>query len=329
MVKTLIGHKILPEMPLTRRNAHLIKATLADSQGLRHIAAAKYIHAPGTKFERIIAKLGDSTVTVDLRGVEIVVPNETEKDFAEYLDIEAFYAGRFGKEIYALTSEYLIAAQVFNTANTSAGSATNSAVAYTSGNSATISFIADVIASIRRLRALGEQPDTVVMSGPVYERIRQGALVQAFVRGTLYAGAETTVETIQKALASFGIKQVLIGDGYYNTAADNATASLSQLWSNTYIAVCKAGEVGSGGENEPDGADVPLLGGLGTDAFWEGYAPGGVVSADKDAQSFEGGIYVESYPNIELDAQVLRLKMSNKPYIANTRCLDLIATQYS
>ena len=113
------------------------------------------------------------------------------------------------------------------------------------------------------------------------------------------------------------------------TAADNATASLSQLWSNTYIAVCKAGEVGSGGENEPDGADVPLLGGLGTDAFWEGYAPGGVVSADKDAQSFEGGIYVESYPNIELDAQVLRLKMSNKPYIANTRCLDLIATQYS
>src|SRR6059058_4827797 len=70
----LIGDQILPDFPINRRTAHLIKATIADTQALRHIAAPKYVRAPGTQFERVVAKLGDDTFTVTLRGVEIVVP---------------------------------------------------------------------------------------------------------------------------------------------------------------------------------------------------------------------------------------------------------------
>src|SRR6266436_8733309 len=70
----LIGDNILPDFPINRRTAHLIKATITDTQALRTIAAPKYVRAPGTKFERIVAKLGEDTFTVTLRGVEIVVP---------------------------------------------------------------------------------------------------------------------------------------------------------------------------------------------------------------------------------------------------------------
>lgn len=326
-VENLIGEQILPPFPINRRTAHIIKATLADTLALRVIDDDKFIHAPGTKFERAVAKFGDTTMDVVLRGQEIVVPNEVQLDYDGYLDVEAFFAGRFG-QTSALTKEKLIAAQVFNTANTALGSATNSAVAYTVALSSTNSFISDVIASIRRLKARGERPDSVAMSGPVFERIRQAATVQGYVAGTLRPGQEATLNTIQMALAEYGIKNVFVGDSYYNSAADGATPSLTQIWSNTYVAVFKKG-IASTGSGEA-GIGVPQLGGLGANVFWEGYNPGGVpTSESNDLNIFPGGNYVESYPDLSIDSMIVRVKMSNKPFIGNTSALDLIATQYS
>lgn len=330
-VEDLIGDDILPPFPINRRTAHIIKATLADTLWGRPIDDNKYIHAPGTKFERLTAKFGDDTMTVTLRGVEIVVPNETKMDFDEYLDVESFFASRFGANA-ALTKEKLTAAAIFNT--TTFGSATNSAVAYTAANTTYAAFIAgtgmnpigDIIAAIRRVKAKGEVPDTVVMSGPVYERIRQAFGVLQYVKGIWSAQREATRADLLGALAEFGIKQLLVGDSYYNTAADGATPSLSQIWSNTYIWVGKAGKKQA---SDVSGVGVPTLGGVGANVFWEGYASGGTPSMDRDSQSYAGGNYVESYPDISIESMVLRVKLSNVPYIGNARGGDLIATQYS
>jgi hypothetical protein len=332
----LVGPKILPDFPINRRTAHIIKATLASSQGLRHIAADKYIRAPGTKFERLVATLSDDTFTVTLRGVEIVVPNESSMDYDGYLALEQFYAARFGTEVSGLTKEYLIAAAIFSTANF--GAATNSTVAYTAANLATISFISDIIASTRRLKGRGEPPPYVaVMSGPVFERVRQATTVQLWNTGTLRGQQEATLANVKSSFAEFGISDILIGDAYYNSAADGATAALSQIWSNTYIWVGRPGMaqgVGTPGETSgetggDEGVGVPMLGGVGADIYWEGFTPGGVPSTDKDSLNFAGGNYVESYPDLSIDSTVLRLKMSNQPYIGNGRAGDLIATQYS
>lgn len=332
----LIGDMILPDFPINKRTAHLIKATIQDTQALRHIAAPKYIRAPGTLFERIVAKLGDDTFTVTLRGVEIVIPNEVQLDYAGYADLEAFYAARFGNEFSGLTKEYLIAGSIFSTSNF--GAATNSAVAYTSANLGTISLIPDLIASARRLKAKGTPPPYVaVMSGTVFERVRQASTVQGYVTGTLRAGQEATLNMIEQAVQEFGIKRVLVGDAYYNNAADQATPSLLPIWSNTYIWVGRAGQTaGVGLEKEPqpesravEGIGVPLLGGAGVMAFWENFDNGGIPGDEGDATQYEGGNYVESYYSREIDSQVLRIKMSSTPYIGNTRSGDLIATQYS
>lgn len=329
-VKNLIGKKILPDFPINKRTAHLIKATLADTLALR-ILTDKYIHAPGTKFERAVAKFGDDTITVTLRGVEIVVPNETELDLAGFVDVESFFCARFG-QVSALTQENLIQLAIFNT--TTFGSATNSSVAYTVANLTTMQPIADIIASTRRVKAKGEQPDTVVMSGPVYERIRQAATLQGYVAGTLKPGAQADLTTILGALREYGITQVLKGDGYINTAADGATPSLSQIWSNTYIWVGKAGEAfGSPKEQDEDapleGLGVPTLQGVGANIYWDGYTPGGKLATDENKISFDGGNYVESYPDISIDSSIIRVKLSAQPYIGNARGGDLIATQYS
>ena len=321
-VQGLIANKILPPFGINRRTAHIVKATLADTQALRVIDDNKFIHAPGTKFERITAKFGDDTMTVTLRGQEVVIPNETSLDYAGYLNVEQFFMARFGQTA-ALTNEKLTSAQIFNTTNF--GAATNSSVAYTAANLATISFIADVIAATRRVKAKGELADTVVMSGPVFERIRQATLVQGYVAGTLRPGMDVTLNTIQQALAEYGIKQVLIGDSYYNNAADGATPSLSQIWSNTYIWVGASGKTTA---SMTGGVGVPILGGVGANLYWEGYV-NGRPSTDENAASFAGGNYVETYPDFTIDSEIVRVKMSNAPYIGNSRGGDLIATQYS
>jgi hypothetical protein len=332
----LIGPEILPDFPINRRTAHLIKATIADTQALRHIASPKYIRAPGTRFERITAKLGDDTFTVTLRGVEIVVPNEVQMDYNGYADLETFYAAKFGTEYSGLTKEYLIAAQIFSTSNF--GAATNSTVAYTEANIATISLIADLVASSRRIKVKAEPPPYVAaMSGVVFERVRRATTVQAYVVGTLRAGQEATKNMIEQSVQEFGIKEVLVGDAYYNSAADQATPVMTQVWSNTYIWVGRPGRaqgVGMPQETQPEkdkgqGIGVPILGGVGVNAFWEGFSNGGIPSGEGETMAFEGGNYVESYYSREIKSQVLRVELSSTPYIGNTRCGDLIATQYS
>lgn len=328
-VTGLIGKKILPDFPVNRRTAHLIKASLADTLGLR-ILTDKFIRSPGTKFERAVAKFGDDTLTVTLRGMEIVVPNETELDLAGFLDVESFFCARFG-QTSALTQEFLIQAATFNTATF--GSATNSSVAYTFANLATMNPVQDIVASIRRVRAKGEQPNTIAMSGPVWDRVRTCATTLQFVRGTFNAIAEVTLDAFTSALASWGIKQVLVGEAYYNVAADGATPSLSPLWANTYIWVGKAGKafgMPEKGEDMPlEGLGVPTLQGVGANIYWEGYTPGGKISTDEEQFTFEGGNYVESYPDLTIDSMIVRVKLSAQPYIGNARAGDLIATQYS
>ena len=333
----LIGEDILPDFPINRRTAHLIKATIADTQALRQIAAPKYVRAPGTKFERVVAKLGDDQFTVTLRGVEIVIPNEVQLDYAGYADLEAFYAARFGNEFSGLTKEFLIAAQIFNT--TTFGAATNSSIAYTEANLSTISYIPDTVSATRRLKGKGEPPPYVqAMSGTVFERVRRANTIQQYVVGTLRAGQEATHNMIEQAMQEFGLKSILVGDSYYSSGVDGATPpTLTPTWSNAYMWTGRAGLArGIGTDTEPnpekdvsEGIGVPILGGVGVNAFWEAFDAGGMPADEGDENKYEGGNFVESYYSREIDSQVLRIKMSSTPYIGNVRCGDLINPQYS
>lgn len=334
MVSGLIGKMILPDFPINRRTAHLIVASLMDTLGLR-IMDNRSIRAPGTKFERAVAKFGDSTITVTLRGMEIVVPNETEMDLAGFLDVESFFCARFG-QTSALTQEYLIQSAIFSTATF--GSATNSGTAYTIANLGTAAApgmnpVQDIISSIRRVKAKGEVPNTVVIPGLVWDRVRTCYNTLQFVKGVFNAITEVTLDAFAGALKAWGIEQVLIGEGYYNTAAEGVTPVLVQIFPVTYLWVGKAGKVfgtPEKGEDIPlEGMGVPTLQGVGANIYWEGYTPGGKIATDEEQYTFDGGNYVESYPDLTIDSMVVRVKLSAQPYIGNANCGDLIATQYS
>ncbi len=327
-IQGLIGEKLLGPLGISYRNAHMVKATLGASLGLRHIGAQKYVHAPGTKYHRLAATFGEATLTVTPRGVELSVPRELQLDYRNNFDVLGFFCNRFGNEIGGLTKEYLIAATTIGSDSAYVkGSATTSTVAYTAALSSTCSFIQDIIASIRRVKASGEVPDTIVMSGPVYERVRQAATVQAYVSGTLYPGADTTLNNLQKVFAEYGIKQILVGDNYYNSGADGDT-TLTQIWGNTRILVCKAGMSAA---SSTEGVSTPSLTGIGANVFWEGFDSAGTPSSDEKAINFAGagGFFVEVYPSLDTKSEIIRIEMSHNPTITNGRAGDLIDTQYS
>lgn len=330
-ISNLIGSKVLGPLPLTWKTAHLVKATIADSLGNRDISADKYIHAPGASFSRLSAKFGEATLTSTPRGVELAIPQETVLAYRDRFDVQAFFAARFGKEVWGLTKERLIAAQIFNSGTFTT---TAAGVAYTAANLSTISFISDIIDATIRLQAAGEVgPYVVVLSGPVWARVRQAATVQAWAAGTLQPGSYADIPYVLNSLAGFGISQILVGNSYYNAGADGAT-SLSLVWSNTYIWVGKPGMTGMG-SGSATGVSVPLLSGVGADVFWEGFDTTGNPTTDQKYfgtpfdMSGGNGNYVEEYPEWQTKSLILRICMSNKPTITNARAGQLVTTSYS
>lgn len=300
--KQNIWKDILPPYPVTKLNGHLINMTIQGAELMRIIDK---IIQPGAKPERITLTFGDQSYTISLRKEETQIPDEVEKEFDDYFSTEAV-ASQIASDKLELTIEYLTAAQIFNTTNYTN---TNSAVAYTVANLATISFIADVYAAIELVRQQGEEPNTIVIPDLVYQRIRQASLVVAFVRGQLAAQQEVNTNTIQKAFEDEGIEKVLISRSRYNTAAPNAASpSFTKIYPVTYIWVGRTGD--SFIEEE---AGISTISGTGANLYWDEF----------------GLTQIMTYRDEPVMSNIVRALMAVVPYIANTNAGTLIITQYS
>lgn len=298
-----IGSKLLPRYGVNRRNGHLLTMGIAGMEMLRIMDK---VVEPGSNVDRIQLSFDGQTYTVVVRKEEAGVPDEEELEYGDYVPLEAAAAQVLTDKL-DLTHEYLTAAAIFNT--TTFGAATNSAVAYTEANIATISLIRDIQDAIQRVRDNGEQPDTVVIPDKVFQRCRRATLVQNFVAGQLAAGKEVTSSSLQAAFADEGIKQVLIGSSMYNNAASKATPSVSKIWANTYIWV---GRCGAGSATVSEGG-VEMIDGVGATLFWDGF----------------GAREIETYRDEPKASNIVRAKTSEVPTVLNSRGGTLLATQYA
>lgn len=310
-----IWRAVLPPYPVNKRTSHIIKATVQGTQ-IGRILSDKYITQAGANIERMNLTIGDDTFTVVVRKREVKIPDEVEMDYASYFSVEAV-ASKGGAINLDLTNEYLAANAIFNTTNF--GSATNSGVAYTIANLATANPIADMFASIERVRDKGEQPNAFIIPTLVWQRMRQMTLVKGAVQSVSgFSPAGTVAVTTDALLAIFapeGITKILIGRSRYNTAADGATPSYTKMWGNGYIWCGRTADafIGSEAENLPGLATVE---GVGCMAYWENYTP-------------VAGWAVETYRDENVESNIVRTKTSANPYIANGNAGDLIATQYA
>lgn len=290
-----IGAEVLPPSPLKLPTGHYPKITIATGDLMR---AAQSQRAPGAGFARYQAAVGDGSLQLVQYAEELQIPDEMQMLYEDYFSLEQVYSLEARNRLLRL-NEILVQGQIQNATNFDA---VNSGVAYTTANLATISFVSDVLAAIRRVKARGEKANTIVLSGTVYDRIRLATLVQAFIAGANQPGAIVNANTIQRAFAEHGIEKVQIADSYVNQSINNDNTIINPIWNNTYVWV---GSVKSGALQS---------GGVGRTFYWEKEGPFMNVSTYRDEPK---------------KSNILRGMSTIQSAITNTRAGTLITTQYA
>lgn len=296
--KFFIGSRLLPELGVDVKSGTYPKLTKSISELLKPGDTRR--EAGGSYGKVTRAWTNDTYDTVD-RGLEEAIDDVHKKDLARFFDAEA-NAARWVNRAMALSYEIRVAAEIFHA--TTWGSPTNSTVAYTEGNIATLDLPLDLMLAIERVADNAEEPNTIVLSADVYNRVRRSTLLKNFLVGSNIPSANITETTIQQAFAANGITQVLIGRARYDSAVKKTTQTYSaaKVWSNTYIWV---GRVESG--------DF-MNGGAGRTLVWNA----------------EGGLFVtESYRKEEIRSDMVRVRQHTQEKIVDASCGTLIATQYS
>lgn len=293
-----IGAKVLPEYGVAAKSGTYPRLEIAAAELL---SEGSTVRAPGGKYGEVVRGWTSDTYDCIDRGLEEAVDDTVAKDLGRYFNVEAGKA-RLCLRNMMLSHEVRAAAEVMNA--TTFGAGTNSAVAYTVANLATISFVADILAAIERVNDKGNQANTIVMSSTIMNRIKLGTLVQNFLRGSLPGDAtlNVTANSIAAAFADNGITQCLVGRARYNSAKKGQAYSASSVWGNTYIWV---GDVKAGDPN---------MGGAGRTLTW----------------TEEGGLFVtETYRDEGRRSNMVRVRQNTDEVIVDPTAGTLITTQYS
>jgi hypothetical protein len=296
----LIGLSVLPPLAVAAKSGTYPKIQLAGGALMDAVAT---VRERGGSYGRISRKYTTDTYDCVDYGLEEPVDDVEAKDLSRFLNAETT-AARLTRRNLLLAHEVRAAAALLNTTNF--GSATNSSVAYTVANLATVSFIDDVLTAIETLKNAGVMANSIVMGSQVMTRIKQATKVQAWVRGTLTGNIERPVNASNLALsfADEGIKNVFVGRARQNTAKKGQTVSASAIWGTTYVWV---GQINAG-------ATDPRSGGAGFTLHW----------------SEEGGLFTtETYRDEATRSNMVRVRQNVTEKITDGTAGALIATQYS
>lgn len=295
-----IGHLVMPHMPVPVKTGTYPKIKIAKGQLMK---AGSTLRAPDGSYSEVTREFEDDNYTTVDRGLEERVDDSHAKDVARFFNLEQTKS-RLVLRNMKLDHEVRVKDAILNTTNF--GAATNSTVAYTVANLATIDFPADVIAGVNRVADKGVAANTIVISGQVFDRLVLSTKLQAWVRGTLKGHTEMPVNApnLTASFADYGITQVLIGRARVDTAKQGQAASVSQVWGTAYVWV---------GYVNP-GAKLPDDGGAGFTFTW----------------NEEGGLFVtETYRDDKRRSNMVRVRQHTSEKVSDGTAGTLIATQWA
>ena len=295
-----IGRFVMPPLSVDAKSGTYPKLQIADAELAK---AQSTIRERGGSYGRVSRKWGTDSYDCIDRGLEEPVDDVDVKDVGRFFNLEAS-AARLTYRNVALDYEKRVAAQIINTTNF--GAATNSTVAYTGANLATIDFAADVLTAIDRVEDNLVLPNTIVIPKAVFTRLALTPKLQQWVRGQLKGNAEMPVnaKNIAASFADFGIDQVLIGRSREDTAKMGQAKAMVQIWPNTHVWV----------GNCNTGASTPQDGGAGFTLFW----------------NQDGGFFVtETYRDTARRSNMVRVRQNTTEKVTDGTAGTLIATQFA
>lgn len=236
--ETYVAHRVLPTLLVQKKDGAIPSFLFSNDQAI----AIK--RAPKTSYARIVSKLGQETYSCTESGLEeFLSPEDYEimgKDYAEMLIsrrlVHAVLRGRdlaLSQAFFSSAGETLFAKNL---------------VSPTYGWSHASGKPLDDILTAKRNIALttGVPGDTLLLGYDCYIDLCKNDQIRTAVRnnfgfGSAKGAGAVDLEIDLRALASiFGLKEIIIGGGIYNTANEAVTPASAVrgfIWPKTYAMV--------------------------------------------------------------------------------------------
>jgi transposase len=295
----LVGTRVMPILPVPVRAGQYPSFLLKEGQLLKNEIKNR---TPNSAYARATQAYNQETYTALEYGIEMGVDDTVAQDVSRFFDAEVV-AAKLAQRKLLLGHELRVAAKIFDT---STFTATNSGTAYTTANLATFDVGADVQEAIDRLLAKGEGTSNlrVVMSSPVWTRIRASTKFQNRLRGAGLSSDTILNASTQAAAEVFGVSEVLIGRASYDSAPEGIAFSSSNVWSNAYIWVGSVTEASTGF----------FGGGAGFTLNWSEYGP---------------AVGVFTYRDESIKSNIVRASQYTAEKVVNANAGQIINTQYA
>ena len=228
------------------------------------------------------------------------IDDTVAKQMADFFDAEMVTA-KFCMNRLMLDYEAACAAALMDSATFTAA---NGSVAYTEANLATIDLPRDINTAIEALVNVGEEPNTMVMSLSVFNRLKRSTKLQTYLYGflnTTQGGSNITPQIVAQA---FGIPNLVIAKKSYDNALRGLTANVVPVWGNDYVWI---GKVAAG--------DF-MNGGAGRTIIWDADSEGGLFTTDQ-------------YRDEDRRGSKIRVRSNRVIKIINPNAGRLIGTQWA
>lgn len=231
---SLIAEKALPVIDVPRKAATFTKITREDIMRIDSLNKSR-----GTKaaYPRVELGAEDDTYACVEYGVEALVGDDERELYKNDFDLEAATMMKLTTDLL-MNLEYRAASLLFNT-STWTGSSLYTDNSGSPWSTSSTDIVAQVNAAKDKVRsATGLEPDTLIVNRTNLDYL----LNNDDIVGRVVYTARGDMAAISNALAPiFGLRQVLVGDAYRNSAAEGQTFSSSAIWSSTYAMLAKVG----------------------------------------------------------------------------------------
>lgn len=289
-----IGTEVMPVFSSDVRSGAYLKLNLGDSEALNDDALKI---AAGAGYPRTSRRFTSDSFDAIEYGLEEVLPDSNRRDLDRFFDTEVNIASMLLRQIQ-VSHEARVASAAFAANGLTAISAS---AAYTEANITSFDVPGDVAAAKLELAKYGVLANTLIMSMPVFERIRRSAKVQNQFFGIVPSDQSRLLSEGEVA-AAVGVDRVLVGRAPKNTAAKGQTYAGGFIWSNTYMALANT----VGGEFSG--------GGFGRTIVWAADSPVPFVS--------------ETYRDEARRADVLRVRQNSAEKVIDGSSIIRITTGY-
>lgn len=236
-----IGTDVMPVYSSDVKSGAYLKLNLGDSEALNDDALKI---AAGAGYPRTSRRFTSDSFDAVEYGLEEVLPDANRRDLDRFFDTEVNIAAMLLRQIQ-ISHEARVASATFASNGLTAISAS---AAYTDANITSFDVPGDVASAKLELAKYGVLPNTLIMSQPVFERIRRSAKVQNQFFGVVPSDQSRLLSEAEVA-AAVGVDRVLVGRAAKNTAKKGQTYAGGFIWSNTYMALANTvgGDFAGGG----------------------------------------------------------------------------------